>query len=43
MLVVEDMAMHLKIGEFARLAHVSLKTLHHYDAIAAVSCERLGW
>lgn len=25
--------MHLKIGEFARLAHVSLKTLHHYDAI----------
>jgi DNA-binding transcriptional MerR regulator len=27
------MAMHLKIGEFARLAHVSLKTLHHYDAI----------
>jgi DNA-binding transcriptional MerR regulator len=33
MLVAEDMAMHLKIGEFARLAHVSLKTLHHYDAI----------
>jgi DNA-binding transcriptional MerR regulator len=33
MLPVEDMAMHLKIGEFARLAHVSLKTLHHYDAI----------
>jgi DNA-binding transcriptional MerR regulator len=25
--------MHLKIGEFARLAHVSLKTLHHYDTI----------
>jgi DNA-binding transcriptional MerR regulator len=25
--------MHLKISEFARLAHVSLKTLHHYDAI----------
>jgi DNA-binding transcriptional MerR regulator len=33
MLPVEDMAMHLKIGEFARLAHVSLKTLHHYDEI----------
>ncbi len=27
------MVTHLKIGEFARLAHVSLKTLHHYDAI----------
>jgi DNA-binding transcriptional MerR regulator len=33
MLSAEDMAMHLKIGEFARLAHVSPKTLHHYDAI----------
>lgn len=27
------MGTHLKIGEFARLAHVSLKTLHHYDAV----------
>ena len=27
--------MHLKIGEFARLAHVSLKTLHHYGAIGS--------
>lgn len=27
------METHLKIGEFARLAHVSLKTLHHYDAV----------
>ncbi len=25
--------MMLKIGDFARLAHVSLKTLHHYDEI----------
>ena len=25
--------MVLRIGEFARLARVSLKTLHHYDEI----------